>query len=287
MQQITAKSLAAGLAMFVSIAAQAADDSLPIAKPAADVPTWTGFYIGANVGGAWGSSNFSTNVNCPPPAAQAVFCNQGATSSNGVAVAAAGTGRLNQAGLTGGLQAGHNWQSGSVVWGAEADFNFLDLKKSVTTGGAFPATFLGDRFALTEEARTNWFATVRARAGVTIVPPVLLYGTGGLAITEFKFTTTYSDNARDSTFPGGTGSASLSGVQLGWTAGGGLEWMLHGNWTFKAEYLYLAFASRSFAVPLTNTSAYSQTMFVDADFSAHVARVGFNYKFGGARAPAD
>jgi hypothetical protein len=52
--------------------------------------------------------------------------------------------------------------------------------------------------------------------------------------------------------------------------------MLAGNWTLKAEYLYLAFSSESFAVPLTNGPAFRQTMFVDADFSAHVARVGFN-----------
>jgi hypothetical protein len=39
-------------------------------------------------------------------------------------------------------------------------------------------------------------------------------------------------------------------------------------------------------VPLTNGPTFSQTMFVDADFSAPVARVGFNYKLGYAPAPA-
>jgi outer membrane immunogenic protein len=62
--------------------------------------------------------------------------------------------------------------------------------------------------------------------------------------------------------------------------------MLAGNWTLKAEYLYLAFSSESFAVPLTNGPAFRQTMFVDADFSAHIARVGFNYKLGYAPASA-
>jgi outer membrane immunogenic protein len=286
MRQITAKSLAAGVAMFVSIAAQAADVRLPIYKSAAYVPAWTGFYIGGNVGGAWGRSDFSTNPNCPPQPVDAVFCNLSPSLPNGFAVAAAGTGRLNPNGLTGGLQAGYNWQTGAVVWGAEADFNALDLKKSRATAGTFPVPFLGNQFALTEEGRTSWLATVRARMGVTIVPNVLLYATGGLAITDSKFASAYSDNAVDAVFPGGTGSASMSGVRTGWTAGGGLEWMLAGNWTLKAEYLYLAFASKSFAVPLTNTPAFSQTMFVDADISAHVARVGFNYKLGYAPAPA-
>lgn len=289
MQQITTTSfaaVAAGVTMFISIAAQAADVRLGIYKPAAGVPTWTGFYIGGNFGGAWGRSDFSTNPNCPPQPVNAVFCNLTPSLANGLAVAGAGTGRLNPNGLTGGLQAGYNWQNGAVVWGAEADFNFLNLKKSLATAGTFPVPFLGTQFALTEEGRTNWLATVRARVGVTIAPNVLLYATGGLAITDFKFTSAYSDNAVDAVFPGGTGSASISRVRTGWTAGGGLEWMLAGNWTLKTEYLYLALASKSFAVPLTNTPAFSQTIFVNADFSAHIARVGFNYKLGYAPAPA-
>src|SRR5262245_60955282 len=231
--------------MLVSIAAQAADVRLPIYKSPVYVPTWSGFYIGGNAGGAWGRSDFSTNPNCPPDPAAAVFCNSAPNPSflNGVSVAAAGTGRLNPSGFTGGVQAGYNWQTGTLVWGAEADFNFLDLKKSVATTGTFPAPFLGTQFALTEEVRTSWLATVRARLGVTIVPNVLLYATGGLAITDFKFASAYSDNAIGGGFPGGTGSASTSSVRTGWAAGGGLEWMFAGNWTLKAEYLYLAFAS--------------------------------------------
>ena len=72
LQQITAKSLAAGVAMFVSIAAQAADVRLPIYKSPVYVPTWSGFYIGGNAGGAWGRSDFSTNPNCPPDPVDAV-----------------------------------------------------------------------------------------------------------------------------------------------------------------------------------------------------------------------
>lgn len=287
MRRITATSLAAGVAMFVSITAQAVDIKPPIYKSAVDIPMWTGFYVGGNVGGAWGRSDFSTNPNCPPEPVDAVFCNLAPSLlANGLAVAAAGAGRLNPNGFTGGVQAGHNWQAGAVVGGAEADFNFVNLKKSLATAGVFPVPFLGNRFALTEGVRTNWLATVRARMGVAIVPNVLLYATGGLAIIDSKFSSAYVDNAVDSVNPGGMGSASMSGVRTGWTAGGGLEWMLAGDWTLKAEYLYLAFAPKSFAVPLTNSPAFRQTMFVDADFSAHVARVGFNYKLGHALAPA-
>jgi outer membrane immunogenic protein len=77
-------------------------------------------------------------------------------------------------------------------------------------------------------------------------------------------------------------------VKTGWTVGGGLEWMLATNWTLKAEYLYVDFRS-SFAVPTANIPApnliFSQTMLVDADLRAHIARVGLNYKFGYDAAP--
>jgi len=34
------------------------------------------------------------------------------------------------------------------------------------------------------------------------------------------------------------GNASYSNTQVGWTAGGGVEWMFMPNWSAKAEYLY-------------------------------------------------
>jgi len=207
---------------------------------------------------------------------------------NGVAVATAGTGRLNPSGFTGGVQAGYNWQAGAFVYGVEADFNALSLRRSVAAAGTFPVPFLGNQFLLTENIETNWLATVRGRVGVTVVPSMLLYATGGVAFADFKFNSTYNDNAVGAGFTGGVGAGSMSSVRTGWTVGGGLEWMLAGNWTLKAEYLYVDFgSSQSFAVPTANlpTPGFNQTMLVDADFKAHIVRVGLNYKFGYAAAP--
>jgi outer membrane immunogenic protein len=123
----------------------------------------------------------------------------------------------------------------------------------------------------------QWLATLRARLGYTVTPELLLYVTGGIAFTDLKFASGYSDNAIDVTFPGGTGFGK-SGVAVGWTLGGGGEWLLDGPWSIKAEYLYLDFGSTSVAVPTSNTLAYTQTIHVDADLSAQVARVGINYR---------
>lgn len=242
------------------------------------LPAFAGAYIGVNAGSAWGSSNYATDSGCAPDAGNGVFCEQPPDPSavNGTAVAASGTGDLFSSGFTGGIQGGYNWQQGNVVFGGEGDFGAFSLGDSTSPAGVFPFPFLGTTYALTERMSTSWLATLRARLGYTVTPELLLYATGGLSLTDLKFSSGYSDNAIDLTFPGGTGFGSRSDVKAGWTVGGGGEWLLDGNWSVKAEYLYFDFGSMSMAVPLSNTPAFAQTMQVEADLSAQVARVGIN-----------
>jgi outer membrane immunogenic protein len=241
---------------------------------------FSGPYAGMNAGAAWGQSSFATDPNCPPDG-DSTFCNSAPdpSAANGAAVAASGTGSLSPSGFTGGVQAGYNWQIGTVVYGAEADLGVIDLEESARASGLFPFTFLGTRYTLTETAKAEWLATVRARLGFTVTPHALLYATGGLAFSEFKFSSTYSDNAIDVTFPGGTGSGSRSEIRIGWAAGGGAELLLDTSWSIKAEYLYVELGSMHVAVPTSNTAAFSQTMRVDADLKAQIGRLGLNYRF--------
>jgi outer membrane immunogenic protein len=126
---------------------------------------------------------------------------------------------------------------------------------------------------------TDWLATIRGRLGVTVKPELLLYATGGVAFTDFKFSSSYGDNAVGFGFPGGTGFGSKSGVRTGWALGGGGEWLLDGGWSIKAEYLYVDFGSETVAVPTSNTPAFAQVIQVDADLNAQLARVGLNYRY--------
>src|SRR5262249_61970349 len=59
------------------------------------------------------------------------------------------------------------------------------------------------------------------------------YVTGGLAYGNVKTDVTVSSPGTSTT------SYSDSATKAGWTAGGGIEAFLGGNWTAKAEYLYL------------------------------------------------
>jgi outer membrane immunogenic protein len=259
-----------GIATAVSVM------SLPVH---ADPLGLRGAYVGLNAGAAWGSSNYATDPGCLANTF-VTFCDSGGGSTaNGTAVANSGTGELSSTGVTGGIQGGYNWQLGNFVFGGEGDFGAFDLSESASPSGAFPVTFLGDTYSLRESMSTKWLATLRGRLGVLVAPHLLLYGTGGLALTDFKFSSSYSDNAVGFGFPGGKGRGSESGVRVGWTVGGGGEWFLRGGWSLKAEYLYVDFGSESIAVPTSNTSAYTQTMHVDADLSASLARLGLNYRF--------
>jgi outer membrane immunogenic protein len=246
----------------------------------ADGP-FSGFYIGVNAGGAWGRTSFATNPNCPPSAIDATFCNASPDPSapNGTAVATSGTGKLSPNGFAGGVQAGYNLQRGVLVFGAEADFGAFRLEESTAATGIFPFPFLGNQYTLTESMKANWLATVRGRLGLSVMQHVLLYATGGVAFSEFKFSSSYGDNAVGFGFPGGTGFGSRSETRTGWTAGGGVEWLLDRNWSLRAEYLHVDLGSMHVLVPTSNTAAFGQTMRVDAELTAQIARLGLNFRF--------
>jgi outer membrane immunogenic protein len=116
---------------------------------------WTGFYIGANVGGGFADVPITV------------------TRMNTVLMATA-----KMSGVIGGGQIGYNWQYTNWVFGLEADFQGSSQRATGTVG----------RFILTESL--PWFGTVRGRVGFTPVDRWLVYATGGLAYAEQQFTVT-------------------------------------------------------------------------------------------------
>jgi opacity protein-like surface antigen len=66
--------------------------------------------------------------------------------------------------------------------------------------------------------------------------------------------------------------------KTGWTAGGGVEAHLGGNWTGKIEYLYLDFGTvTSTTANLLNSTPLAVSL--RSRVVDQVARVGVNYKF--------
>ena len=253
-------------ALAGSAAANAADlAARPYTKAPVMVPvpaySWTGFYAGVNVGGAWSSDDIVWDAN---PAAFGIGFTPVLNQS--------GTGTINAAGVTAGGQAGFNYQV-SPMWllGVEADINCTDLSKSRTVfvpPPGTPGTFVTSSF------ESKWLATVRGRVGILAAPQLLLYGTGGAAFANVR-TSDFAFFA----FDGSTNSAAASTTRTGWTAGGGLEWGFAANWSAKVEYLYVDLGTVSYISP--NTATVTATINHSHRITENIARVGVNYRFGG------
>ena len=71
---------------------------------------------------------------------------------------------------------------------------------------------------------------------------LLLYGTGGVAITSFN--TSYFDTTGFFTGVPGT-NATISNTRAGITFGGGVEYAVTDNWSVQAEYRYSKFGHTS------------------------------------------
>jgi outer membrane immunogenic protein len=242
------KKLLLSAAAIVAFAAPALAADLPARTyskaPAVVVdPTynWSGFYIGGNLGGAWGRSDYNF---LPSGAWGGVFLAQ---------LQADGGARLNMANVSGGAQAGYNWQINQLVLGLEADIQYIGLRKTNIFTQNGPVANIVTSYVFTESSKSDWLATVRGRIGFT-VDHVLFYGTGGLAIADSRSSDSlvFPTLTPAATF---TGTGSRSDTQLGWTAGGGMEWAFAPNWSVKGEYLYAQFGRKTTVMTPINTTS--------------------------------
>src|SRR5262249_51160878 len=137
-----------------------------IFKAPPDLWTWSGGYLGPNMGYSWGRSDTTAN-----------FVN-GTTNGQLFSV----NGRIPANDFSGGGQLGANWQQGTWVYGVEADLQ--GTAERARTAFDCPA---GVCAPLTRGASANfnqrltWFGTVRGRLGMTPIEHIFVYATGGLA----------------------------------------------------------------------------------------------------------
>ena len=203
------KKIAALLAFSTVLAYGAAAKAADIVEPPA-VYDWTGFYIGGNIGYAYGGDDkvgLQSNFDYSIPDID----------------------KLSLHGIFGGGQIGADWQMGSIVFGAIADVEASGVSDD------FNKTF--DDGLLTVNAKDNidvW-GTLRARLGWAF-DRVLIYGTGGLAWADINYKIKGVNNESGLNF-----NESDKSFRAGWTAGGGLAWAIDDNWSIGAEYLYVNF----------------------------------------------
>src|SRR5262245_17711864 len=229
------KISAAGVAIAGMISSQALAADLP-ARPApipaapalAPAITWSGFYVGGNVGYSWGRSDVAIDETFTLP--------DGLLPVSG--------GHLKPKGIIGGLQAGYNWQfHRNGVLGLETDFQWSGQKDSASNStdvsrpcgqtGCFNFVGYDGTLTRTFDSKITWLGTVRGRVGFAAdgIPNILFYGTGGLAYGSVETSSSaslsglYFNNFIDCGVSGCsfTSNAGFSETKtrIGWTLGGG------------------------------------------------------------------
>ena len=145
------------------------------------------------------------------------------------------------------LYGGYNFQvSPRWVIGVEADFAYAN-ETAVFHGSPYPANLIfglpgqpgipfGASYSDEFKVTTGWDASARVRGGWLANPTTLIYMTAGLAWANLSVVSTCSTtptpnvkNCAPGNYFGGTlgpATVSHSGIQLGWTAGTGVEMML-------------------------------------------------------------
>ncbi|WP_051356968.1 outer membrane protein [Azorhizobium doebereinerae] len=230
------------IALAIAAPASAADlaTRYPVKAPIVPVVpvfSWTGFYIGANAG--FGGDKYE-------------YAFGGVASPLGLGSASA-----DSSGFFAGGQAGYNYQfANNIVLGLETDIQWSGIEGDVTLTTPGATTNL--------KSSLDYFGTVRGRLGYAF-DRFLPYVTGGFAYGESK--TSISQLTPTSLYSG-----EGSGVKTGWTVGGGLEYALTNNWTFKTEYLYVDLGDSDYGSALTGST-------VSVDNKFHTVKAGINYKF--------
>ena len=253
---------AAAIGMLAFAAqAEAADIYAPPPPPvfpvAAPAPLWSGLYGGAHVGGAWADLKTS-DLN-----------NYWSTAYTNPVAAAAGYGiqRTDQSpsGVFGGGTVGYNMQRGGVVFGLEADFGYMDLNRD-----QFLSTPYGNDLSARSHISTGFYGDVTGRLGWAW-GPWLIYGKGGLAVLEG------TTNIRDPLSPY---TSTNDDTRVGWTAGGGFEYLWNPAWSVKVEYQYFDFGTASSSLSLANAAGAPITYGFNHDLDINTVKFGINYHLG-------
>jgi outer membrane immunogenic protein len=246
----------------------AADLGTPY-TPAYIVPSysWSGAYVGLNLGYGWGRSSDSATLGAP-----SLFTD---------------TANLTMNGILGGGQAGFNVQISNWVFGAEGDFQGTNQTASHSFTcpagtcssvlvGVGPVFVPGPAVAVTTGQQLDFFGTVRGRAGIAVIPEVLFYATGGLAYGQVDTTSNIAGAVRQQNY------------DAGWVVGAGIEGAFGGGWSVRLEYLYLDLGNLSgvfTSAVLATGGATTLVQGFNSRVTDNIVRIGVNYKFSGPYIP--
>jgi outer membrane immunogenic protein len=174
-------------------------EQLPVyGAPPPSPEIFAGWWLGGTLGGATANYDFSQSA-----------------------------GEIEASGILGGATGGWNWQNGPIVIGLEGDV----LAANVNGSRHFNAG------ANQANPTINSMADLRLRAGVTVVPQVLVFATLGGAWADADLPVS------------GPGGGSGDATFFGWNVGGGAEVAISQNWSARFDYQFTDFDSESVSYP--------------------------------------
>ena len=252
--------LAAASAVALTGPAFAAEPLPPPPPPPPPVFTWTGPYIGVQIGGAWGSGSLSNFNGFDPFTGAFLNTTLGGTPS----------------GVIGGGHIGYQVQINQWILGVEGSVDGTSLTKNVNA--AFP-NFLGGS-VITTNTSADIQGSIRGKLGIAW-DRFMIYGTGGVAFGGFN--TDFTVNSPGFTTVGGVvippffASNSFSTTRVGWTAGGGAQYAVTPNWWIFAEYRFSDFGTvRNGAFPNLPTGVVFNG---SRRLQENQVQAGISYKF--------
>jgi outer membrane immunogenic protein len=232
----------------------------PVKAPSYAAPfSWSGTYVGANLGYAWGTFAFNP------------------VTTNNLTGAVNGPGgvTVNNNSIIGGLQVGYNWQVGQWVLGLEQDFQFTGMKQGFTFAAPAGAFLAGDSIS----AKTDYLSGTRARLGFAW-DRVLIYAAGGLETAMLDATSIYVSR-------GAGGSAALAFTDnnkyhFGYNIGGGIDCAVTNNVWLGIEYRYFDVGNETYNLgAFTPAGGAAQTASSTVGLKASEVTARLNLKLNG------
>ena len=225
----------------------------PVYAPPPPIPvfTWTGFYVGGQVGYEFGKSNAVSTV-----AATGVIDDVTSASKNGL-IGGGHVGYLfstQSLPVLGSVFGGGGFGTGGVI-GIEGDVDGTSAK------AAYLLPFAG----VTNSASDRIQGSIRGRLGVAF-DRVLVYATGGAAFGDLRNTyVNFGTAAFD----------QIEHTRVGYTVGGGVEYAFTNNVSVRAEYRFTDFGSFTDNL-LNSTGGVINVRHRETD---NRVQGGFSYKF--------
>ncbi len=213
----------------------------------APVFTWTGFYVGAHVGGEFGTTATASTL-VGGGVLDAVSASRSGFIGGGYTGYLFSTQSVPLLGAVNGL-------GGGGVIGFEGDFDGSTGRSSVLLPNA----------GVLATTRDTIQGSIRGRLGIAF-NRTLVYATGGVAFGGLE-------NNYFNSFTGAADNASRS--RVGYTVGGGVEYALINNFSVRVEYRFTDFGR--YTDNLANTTG--GTINVSQRVTESRVQGGFSYKF--------